>query len=31
MNAQDVKIGIPYTFSGTFPSAWYCQDYQGID
>ncbi|MDD3262336.1 MAG: hypothetical protein PHR61_00665 [Candidatus Absconditabacteria bacterium] len=31
MNAQDVKIGIPYTFSGSFPSAWYCQDYQGID
>ncbi|MDD3262373.1 MAG: delta-60 repeat domain-containing protein [Candidatus Absconditabacteria bacterium] len=31
MNAQDVKIGIPYTFSGTFPSTWYCQDYQGID
>jgi len=31
MLAQDVKIGIPYTFSGTFPSTWYCQDYQGID
>jgi hypothetical protein len=30
MNAQDVKIGIPYTFSWTFPSAWYCQDYSGI-
>ncbi|AHB41335.1 parallel beta-helix repeat-containing protein [candidate division SR1 bacterium RAAC1_SR1_1] len=30
MDAQEVKIGIPYTFTGTFPSAWYCQDYRGI-
>ena len=26
-----MKIGIPYTFTGTFPSTWYCQDYRGID
>ncbi len=30
MNAQDVQIGIPYTFTWTFPSTWYCQDYDGI-
>lgn len=31
MNSQELKIGIPYTFTGTFPLTWYCQDYRGID
>ncbi|AHB41806.1 hypothetical protein P148_SR1C00001G1027 [candidate division SR1 bacterium RAAC1_SR1_1] len=31
MDAQEVKIGVPYTFTGTFPSTWYCQDYRGIN
>lgn len=30
MNSQEVQIGIPYTFTWTFPSTWYCQDYDGI-